>query len=75
MEDLEEMTAIATINDVPSIVFLNFHPEPQSTVGSTQDLGTGYFNIKKKFAHDNFELDENGRVFSKRVENLWEMEK
>ena len=71
MEKLEEMTGIATMNDVPSVVFLNFGPEPQSAVGSTQDLGTDYSNIKM-FARYNFELDENGGAFSKRVENLWE---
>ena len=37
-------------------------------------MGTDYSNIKK-FAHGNFELDENGGAFSKRVENLWEKEK
>ena len=74
MEKLEEMTGIATTNGMPSVVFLNFGPEPQSAVGSTQDLGTDYSNIEK-VAQDNFELDENGGVFSKRVENLWEKEK
>ena len=76
MEKLEEMTGTATTNVMPSFVFLNFGPESQSAVGSTQDLGTDYSNTKKKkVAHDNFELDENGGAFSKRVENLWEKEK
>ena len=74
MEKLEVMTGIATMNDVPCVIFLNFGPEPQSAVGSTQDFGTDYSNIKK-FAHNNFELDENGGAFSKRVENLWDKEK
>ena len=51
-------TGIATINDLP-----------QSAVGSIQDLRTDYCKMKKRFAHDNFNLDENGGEFSKEVAN------
>ena len=54
-----------------SIVFLNFGVEPQSTVGSIQELRTDY-SKKKKVGHDNIELDETGGDFSKRVENTVE---
>ena len=47
MEKLEVMTGIATMNDVPCVVFLKFGPEPQSAVGTTQNLGTDYSNIKR----------------------------
>ena len=35
MEKLEVLTGIATMNDVPFVVFINFGPKPQSAVGST----------------------------------------
>ena len=40
-------TGVATINDVPSVVFLNFGVEPQSAVGSIQDLRTDYSKMNK----------------------------
>ena len=40
-----------------SVVFLNFGAEPQSTVGSIQELRTDYSNMKKKVGHVNIELD------------------
>ena len=42
MENLEEMTGIATMHTVPSVEFLNFGAEPQSAVGNTQDFRTDY---------------------------------
>ena len=55
-----------------SVAFLNFGAEPQSTVGSIQELRTDYSKMKKKVGHDNIELDETGSDFSKRVENTVE---
>ena len=56
---------------MPSVVFLNFGAEPQSAVGSIQDLRTDYSKIKKV---GNFKLDESGGEFSKGVETLWKKE-
>ena len=56
---------------MPSVIFLNFAAEPQSAVGSTQELRTDYSKMKK-LAHYNFKLDETGVEFSKRVENTVE---
>ena len=55
--------------DVPSVVFLNVGAGPQTAVGCTQDSRTEYCKMKK-FAHDSFKLDDNGREFSERVENI-----
>ena len=66
-------TRVATINDVPGVVFLNFGVEPQRAVWSIQDLRTDYSKmIKKKLAHDNFKLDETGGELSKMVESTVE---
>ena len=35
------------INDVPSVIFLNFGAEPQSAVNSIQDFRTDYSKMKK----------------------------
>ena len=56
---------------MPSVVFLNFGAEPQSAVGSIQELRTDYSKMKK-VGHDNIKLDETGGYFSKRVENTVE---
>ena len=48
--------------------FLNFGAEPQSTVGSIQELRTDYSKMKE-VGHDNFKLGETGGDFSERVEN------
>ena len=58
-------------SDVPSVVLLNFGAEPQSAVGSIQELRTNYSKMKK-FGHDNFKLDVTGGDFSKWVENTVE---
>ena len=48
MDKLEEIrTGIATINHVPSVVFLNFGAEPQSAVVRIQVLRTDYSKINK----------------------------
>ena len=68
MENLEEMrSGIVTINDVLSVVSLNFGAEPRSAASNTKDLRTDHSKMKK-FAHNNFKLDESGGDFSKRVE-------
>ena len=36
------LTGVATINNVPCVVFLNFGVEPQSAVGRIHDLRTDY---------------------------------
>ena len=54
---------------MPNVVFLNFGAEPESAVGSIQELRTDYSKI------DNFKLDETGGDFSKRVVTRWKKEK
>ena len=58
---------------MPSVVFINSGAEPQSPVGSIQDLRTDYMYSKmKKSWKREFLIDETGGDFSKRVENTVE---
>ena len=75
MEKLEEMTGIATINEAPSIVFLNFGAKTQSIVGNTKDLRTDYSDIKSSCTLTILNFMKMAGGFSKRVENLWEKDK
>ena len=52
MEKLEEMrTGRTMINDVLSVVFLNFGVEPQRAASSRKDLRTNHSKMKKKSLH------------------------